>query len=57
MAVVDGDIELRVDTAGAEYPITIDPTISELQKLVTLTDAAGDRFGESVAIDGVPRTT
>ena len=54
MAVVDGDIELRVDTAGAEYPITIDPTISELQKLVTLTDAAGDRFGESVAIDGVP---
>ena len=54
MGVVDGDIELRVDTAGAEYPITIDPTISELQKLVTITDAAGDRFGESVAIDGVP---
>ncbi len=54
MAVVDGDIELQIDTAGAEYPITIDPTISELQKLFTDPDAAGDRFGESVAIDGVP---
>ena len=54
MAVVDGDIELRVDTAGAEYPITIDPTITEDQKLVIDPDAAGDRFGESVAIDGVP---
>ena len=54
MAVVDGDIELRVDTAGAEYPITIDPVITEDQKLVIDPDAAGDRFGESVAIDGVP---
>jgi hypothetical protein len=54
MAVVGGDIELRVDTTGAEYPITIDPTITEAQRLVPVPDAAGDRFGESVAIDGVP---
>ncbi len=31
MAVVDGGIELRIDTAGAEYPITIDPIISTYQ--------------------------
>ncbi len=31
MAVVDGDIKLRVNTAGAEYPITIDPIISTYQ--------------------------
>ena len=50
----DGDIELRVDTASAEYPITMNPTITEAQRLVPVPDAAGDRFGESVAIDGVP---
>ncbi len=31
MAVVDGAIELRVDTAAAQYPITIDPIITDAQ--------------------------
>ena len=31
MAVVDGSIELRVDTGGAVYPVTIDPIISDAQ--------------------------
>ena len=31
MAVADGAIELRVDTAGAQYPITIDPIITDAQ--------------------------
>ena len=54
MAVVDGTIELQVDVSGASYPITIDPVISETQTLLAVPDAAGDRFGESLAIDGVP---
>jgi len=54
MFVVDGDIELQVDTGGAEYPITIDPIITDSQQLLPVFDASGDRFGESVAIDGVP---
>jgi hypothetical protein len=31
MAVADGAIELSVDTDGAQYPITIDPVISDAQ--------------------------
>ena len=51
MAVVDGDIELRVDTAGAEYPITIDPTISEEQELLALAPDDLEYFGSVGAID------
>ncbi len=51
MAVVDGDIELRVDTAGAEYPITIDPTITEEQELLASTPEELGYFGSVGAID------
>ena len=51
MAVVDGDIELLVDTAGAEYPITIDPIITADQELLAAVPGAGDLFGSVGAID------
>ncbi len=51
MAVVDGDIELRVDTAGAEYPITIDPTISEERELLAETPEEREFFGSVGSID------
>ncbi len=50
MDVVDGAITLNVDTADATYPITIDPTITEDQKLLA-HGSAGDEFGTSVATD------
>ena len=39
MAVVDGAIELWVDTSGAVYPITIDPVISDANSTRPIVDA------------------
>ena len=42
---------LRVNTAGARYPVTIDPLVQAAK--ITATDgAANDHFGNSVAISG-----
>ena len=51
MDVVDGAITLNVDTAGARYPITIDPTITEDQKVLPRQYGQME-FGERVDIDG-----
>ncbi len=51
MDVVDGAITLNVETAGATYPITIDPKITEDNTVTPLANASGEASGTSVAID------
>ena len=45
------EVRLRVDDAGAHYPLTIDP-IFEDARLVASDGEAGDAFGFSVAVSG-----
>ncbi len=42
---------LRVDDAGARYPVVVDPWIQQ-QELTASDGAAGDNFGFSVAVSG-----
>jgi hypothetical protein len=42
---------LRVDDAGAQYPVTVDPTV-QLGKLGASDGATGDWLGYSIAISG-----
>ena len=52
MEGAEGEVCLEVDDRDAVWPVTIDPTFTQQQKLVA-SDAAGvDRFGFSVAISG-----
>ncbi len=44
-------LRIRVETAGAQYPITIDPWI-QVAKLTASDGVADDDFGFSVAIEG-----
>jgi hypothetical protein len=46
-----GRLELRVDDAGARYPLVIDPFIQQA-KLISSDGIADDRFGYSVAMHG-----
>jgi trimeric autotransporter adhesin len=53
MAVEHGKLVLRVDAAGARYPVTVDPAIEERPELPTVTPPEGNesgRFGSSVAL-------
>ncbi|MGD9174639.1 MAG: hypothetical protein PVF29_10785 [Desulfobacterales bacterium] len=43
---------LSVETAGALFPVTIDPIFSSEQSLTASDTAAEDQFGDAVAIDG-----
>ncbi len=45
-------VRLEVEESEAVYPLTIDPTFSQQQKLIASDNAPGDRFGWSVAISG-----
>ena len=45
-------VVLEIDDAGAEYPITIDPTFGEQTKLTASDGAVNEQFGSSVAISG-----
>src|SRR5271154_364723 len=47
-----GTIELVVDTAGARYPLRIDPLIEQGSKLVAPDASAEAHFGVSVALSG-----
>ena len=47
-----GEVWLEVEDSAAEYPITIDPTFVQQQKLTAADGAEGDVFGFSVAIAG-----
>ncbi|HSM67889.1 MAG TPA: FG-GAP repeat protein, partial [Ilumatobacteraceae bacterium] len=64
MGVVDGDIELRVDTAGAVYPVTIDPVIADAQvvRVTPITQVvdsarAGNLLGGIEAVSSCPPGT
>ena len=45
------EVRLRVDDAGARYPLTIDPIIEDA-RLFASDGESSDSFGESVAVDG-----
>ena len=44
------EARIVVDDRGASYPVTIDPSFSEVRQLTASDGAAGDVFGHSVAI-------
>jgi hypothetical protein len=48
----DGEVWLEVDDRKAAWPVTIDPTFTQKQKLYAPDGAEGDHFGASLAIDG-----
>ncbi len=53
LATADSAIELRIDDAGARYPLAIDPLVwAEEQKLLASDAAASDGFGYSVSVTG-----
>ena len=46
------ELIIEVQDAEAEYPLTIDPHITQQAKIIANDGAAGDGFGSSVAISG-----
>jgi len=52
MALAGDKLALLVDGAEAVYPLTIDPIITQQRKLTAADGAAGDTFGEAVALSG-----
>ena len=52
MKLAGDQVKLEVADEGAIYPVTIDPTFTQQQKLEASDAAAGDIFGQSVAISG-----
>jgi FG-GAP repeat len=52
MRLAGDEVKLEVQDEGAIYPLTIDPTFTQQQKLEASDAAAGDHFGASVAITG-----
>jgi hypothetical protein len=54
LQVRDGRVLVRVNDAGAHYPLTIDPTVEQAE--LTASDGVGgspgDQFGYSVAVSG-----
>jgi RHS repeat-associated protein len=45
-------IAIQVDDAGARYPLTVDPTWTEVTELAAPDGSADDHFGISVAVSG-----
>ena len=52
MKGAEGEVCLEVDDRDAVWPVTIDPTFTQQQKLVASDAAGGDLLGSSVAISG-----
>ncbi len=52
MKLAGREVALEVNDAGAVYPVTIDPTFTQFNKLTASDGAAGDQFGSAVAVDG-----
>jgi FG-GAP repeat protein len=52
MKLAGDQVKLEVADEGAIYPVMIDPTFTQQQKLEASDGAAGDLFGRSVAISG-----
>ncbi len=46
----ESTVLLRVDDAGARYPVTVDPFIQQGEKLAPTGEAGASRFGFSVAL-------
>ena len=53
MTYAPGQVEIRVEDAGAAYPVTVDPLIYVEKQIVAEDGKTDDRFGWSVALDGV----
>jgi hypothetical protein len=51
LALQGGQVLVRVDDAGARYPLTIDPIV-QLAQLTASDGARGDQLGYSVAVSG-----
>ena len=52
MTVDGSNVRIDVDAAGAVYPVTIDPIITNSEKVLPPATATGDLFGEAIATDG-----
>jgi uncharacterized delta-60 repeat protein len=52
MEVNESEVSLEVDDAGANYPITIDPTLQPEIKLIAPASITSNQLGYSVAISG-----
>ncbi len=52
MKLAGDEVKLEVADEGAIYPVTIDPTFTQQQKLEPSDPGTGDSFGNSVAISG-----
>jgi len=52
LALAGDAIQIRVHAQGAAWPVTVDPLLSNEQKLTPSDGAADDRFGSSVALSG-----
>ena len=52
MKLSGAQVRLEVVDESAIYPVTIDPTLAQEAKLTASDAAAGDEFGNSVAING-----
>ena len=52
MAVMPEGILIRVEDRAATYPLTVDPTVTQVQKLIAPDPDEYDFFGNAVAIDG-----
>jgi hypothetical protein len=52
MALEGATLALLVDDAQAVYPLTIDPILTQQQKLTAADGAADDNFGYAVALSG-----
>jgi hypothetical protein len=50
MKLEAGALFIEVDDSQAEYPLTIDPTITQQQKLTASDGAANDFFGSAVSV-------
>jgi hypothetical protein len=50
--VAEGALSIVVEDAGAAYPLTIDPTLTQQAYLKASNTEAGDFFGYSVAVSG-----
>ncbi len=45
-------IDIDIDDAGASYPLTVDPTWSQISELTASDGSANDQFSYSVAVSG-----
>ncbi|HEX8999364.1 MAG TPA: hypothetical protein VGB07_05660, partial [Blastocatellia bacterium] len=52
MSLAERELRLEVEDAGAAWPVTIDPTISQQAYLKASNTEALDAFGHSVAVSG-----